>query len=268
MSMSNPTRVLLPARLPAALAVLVALALLGGCASNRLRTLNATQLYQLGHKQMIDNNDNDAAKTYESLTSRFPFTDQARQGRLDLIYVYYRKGDKDNAVDAADEFLREEPTNSSDSYAWYMKGLIYFEHVPFSLERFLGVDAARKPPVDILKSISAFNTVVSMYPQSQYSHDALHRVIYLRNRLAQYDIYVARYYVRRGAYLAAAQRANEVLEQYDGAPANQDALRILLQCYRKLGLTQLADNVQRMYAFNYPPGSPTYTTPKQHWWQF
>jgi outer membrane protein assembly factor BamD len=182
--------------------------------------------------------------------------------------VYYRKGDKDGAVDAADEFLREEPTNSSDDYAWYMKGLIYFEHVPFALERFLGVDMARKPPVDILKSVAAFNTVVMMYPRSQYAHDALHRMIYLRNRLAQYDIYVARYYVRRGAYLAAAQRANEVIQQYDGAPADQDALRILLQCYRKLGLRQLEDNTQRMYAYNYPRGSPIFTTPKQHWWQF
>ncbi|HTW74062.1 MAG TPA: outer membrane protein assembly factor BamD [Steroidobacteraceae bacterium] len=239
-----------------------------GCANRRLQTLNAAQLYRLAHKQMVENDTTNAAKTYESLTSRFPFTDQARQGRLDLIYVYYRKGDKDSAVDAADDFLREEPTNSRDDYAWYMKGLIYFERVPFSLERFLGVDMARKPPVDILKSITAFNTVVTMYPNSVYAHDALRRMTYLRNRLAQYDIYVARYYVRRGAYLAAAQRANEVLDQYEGAPAQQDALRILLQCYRKLGLNQLAANVQRMYAFNYPPGSPIYTTPKRHWWQF
>jgi outer membrane protein assembly factor BamD len=264
MSMSNPIRV----RLPVAVAVLAALALLGGCASKRLLTLNATQLYQLAHKQMIGNNYNEAAKSYESLTSRFPFTNQARQARLDLIYVYYRKGDKDNAVDAADDFLREEPTNASDDYAWYMKGMIYFEHIPFSLERFLGVDMARKPPVDILKSISAFSTVVAMYPNSQYSHDARRRMIYLRNRLAQYDIYVARYYVRRGAYLAAAERAKEVVDQYDGAPAEQDALRILAQCYAKLGLKQLENNVQRMYAFNYPPGSPIYSTPNRHWWQF
>lgn len=251
-----------------AVAILAALATLAGCASNRLATYNVTQLYQLAHKQMLANNYGEAAKTYESLTSRFPFTDQARQARLDLIYVYYRKGDKDNAVDAADEFLREEPTNASDDYAWYMKGLIYFEPIPFGIQRFFGVDMARKPPVDIAKSIAAFNTVVTMYPHSRYSHDALRRMIYLRNRLAQYDIYVARYYVYRGAYLAAAQRANEVIEQYDGAPAEQDALRILMQCYRKLGLKQLADNVQRMYAFNYPAGSPTYTTPNRRWWQF
>jgi len=247
---------------------LAALALLDGCASHNPRNGSAQVLYSAAHKQMVDNDLNNAAKNYEQLTSRFPFSTQARQARLDLIYVYYRKGDKDSAVDAADEFLREEPTNSRDDYAQYMKGLIYFERTPLGIERFLGVDMARKPPVDALKSIAAFNIVVTQYPKSQYAHDALHRMTYERNRLAEYDIYVARWYVRRGAYLAAAQRANEVLQEYDGAPAEQDALRIMLQCYRKLGLTQLADNVQKMDAFNFPPGSPLYTTPRRHWWQF
>jgi outer membrane protein assembly factor BamD len=247
---------------------LAALVLLAGCASRNLRNAGAKVLYTTAHKQMVDNDMTNAAKNYEQLTSRFPFTTEARQARLDLIYVYYRKGDKDAAVDAADEFLREEPRNSRDDYAQYMKGLIYFERTPVSIERFLGVDMARKPPVDALKSIAAFNIIITQYPHSQYAHDALRRMIYERNRLAQYDIYVARWYVRRGAYLAAAQRANEVLQQYEGAPAEQDALRIMLQCYRKLGLTQLADNVQKMYAFNFPPGSPTFTTPRHRWWQF
>ena len=248
---------------------LTAVMLLGGCASRKnLRNATARQLYTTAHKQMVQNDMGNAAKSYEQLTSRFPFTTEARQARLDLIYVYYRKGDKDSAVDAADEFLREEPTNSSDDYAQYMKGLIYFERTPFSLERWLGVDMARKPPTDALKSIAAFNVVVTQYPNSQYAHDALHRMTYERNRLAQYDIYVARWYIKRGAYLAAAQRANEVLQQYDGAPAEQEALRIMMDCYQRLGLTQLAGNVQKMYAFNFPPGSPTYTTPHRHWWQF
>lgn len=247
---------------------LAALSLLAGCQRNRLRNASAQQLYAAAHKQMVQNDMTNAAKNYEQLTSRFPFTTQARQARLDLIYVYYRKGDKDAAVDAADEFLREEPTNSRDDYAQYMKGLIYFERTPVAIERFMGVDMARKPPADALKSIAAFNIVVTQYPRSQYAHDAQRRMIFERNRLAQYDIYVARWYVRRGAYLAAAQRANEILQEYDGAPAEQEALRIMLQCYQKLGLTQLADNVQKMYAYNFPPGSPTYATPHRRWWQF
>jgi len=248
---------------------LSALALLTGCSSRkRLRNASAPALYAAAHKQMLGNDWGTASPTYEDLTSRYPFTNQARQARLDLIYVYYRKGDKDSAIDAADEFLREEPTNSRDDYAQYMKGLIYFEHTPNRFARALGEDLARRPPVDALKSIAAFNIVVSQYPQSQYAHDALVRMIYERNRLAQYDIYVARWYVRRGAWIAAAQRAKEVVQLYNGAPAEQEALRILMQCYQRLGLTQLADNVQQLYALNYPPGSPVYTTPRRHFWQF
>jgi outer membrane protein assembly factor BamD len=222
----------------------------------------------MAHKAMVRNDTKTAIKDYQSLTSRFPFTMQARQAKLDLIYIYYRQGDKDTAIDAADDFLRQEPTNPRDDYAWYMKGLIYFERAPASIARFLGVDAARKPPVDILKAIAAFNTVVTQYPHSQYAHDALKRLIYLRNRMADYDIYVARYYVRRGAFLADAQRAHEVIEQYDGAPAEKEALQIMLNCYRRLGLTQLADNVQRVYAANFPPGDRVAGTPVRRWWQF
>jgi outer membrane protein assembly factor BamD len=242
-----------------------ALALLG-CASNKLNNLSAAQLYKVAHTDMVENDPTNAAKTYEALTSRFPFTPEARQARLDLIYVYYRKGDKDAAVDASDDFLREEPTNPRDDYAWYMKGLIYFERTPFSLERWLGVDMARKPPVDLMKSINSFSTVVSQYPNSIYAHDALRRMIYLRNRLAQYDIFVARYYVRRSAYLAAAQRANEVVTQYEGAPAEQEALQIMITCYQRLGLTDLVANTQRVYALNYPGGTRTANNAVRHWW--
>lgn len=249
--------------------LIAALALLSGCANNDLlKTGSVAVLYQRGHKAMVSGDSEYAIKVYEALVARFPFTNEARQSRLDLIYVYYHKGEKDTALDAADQFLREEPTNPRDDYAWYMKGLINFERTPFAIERFMGVDMARKPPTDILTSISAFNTVVTRYPHSEYAHDALNRMTYLRNRLAEYDINIARYYVRRGAYLAAAERANDVIEQYDGAPAEQAALQIMLECYRRLGLTQLAANVQRVYQYNYPSGTPVATLPSNRWWQF
>jgi len=249
--------------------LIAALALLAGCANrNLLKNASVAVLYQRAHKAMVDDDTQYAIKVYQALVARFPFTNEARQSRLDLIYVYYRKGDKDTAIDAADQFLREEPTNPRDDYAWYMKGLIHFERTPYAIERFMGVDMARKPPTDILTSISAFNTVVTRYPHSLYAHDALRRMTYLRNRLAEYDVNVARYYVRRGAYLAAAQRANDVITQYDGAPAEQAALQIMLNCYRRLGLTKLAANVQRVYQDNYPPGTRVANLPGTKWWQF
>jgi outer membrane protein assembly factor BamD len=247
------------------------LALLSGChlrAAKNPKKVTAQILYATAHKAMLNNDFEYAGKQYEALTSRFPFTNEARQARLDLIYVYYRKGEKETAIDAADQFLRENPTHPRVDYAWYMKGLIYFERTPYSIERFFGVDMAKRPPTDALKSIGAFNTVATQYPKSDYAHDALRRLTYLRNRLAEYEVNVARWYVRRGAYIAAARRAQGVIEQYDGAPAEQPAVAILLDSYRHLGYADLASNVERVYDYNYPAKSETLNARGKHWWQF
>ena len=237
------------------LLALAALLLASGCASRgkarELRNATAETLYKNAHKALDSNDYEYAVKQYEALTSRFPFTDQARQARLDLIYVYYRKGENETATDAAEQFLRENPTHPRVDYAWYMKGLIDFEHTPWAFERWLGVDMARRPPASLLSSITAFSTVVRQYPKSEYAHDALRRLIYLRNRLAEYEVNVARYYVKRGAYLGAAQRAERTIEQYDGAPAVQEALGIMIDCYQRLGLKDLQANAEAVYKFNY-----------------
>jgi outer membrane protein assembly factor BamD len=251
--------------------IVVSLTLLSGClsgSSKNLKKANAEQLYAAAHKAMLNNDYEFAIKQYEALTSRFPFTNVAKQARIDLIYVYYRKGEKETAVDAADQFIRENPTHPRVDYAWYMKGLIYFERTPFSIERFFGVDMAKRPPSDAIKSINAFSTVVTQYPNSDYAHDARRRLIYLRNRLAEYEVNVARWYVRRGAYIAAARRAEGVVEQYDGAPAEQTALAIMADCYRRLGYTELAANVARVYDYNYPAQSESVNARGKRWWQF
>jgi outer membrane protein assembly factor BamD len=252
--------------------LLAALALLGGCQTGRSKTVKkatAQSLYVAAHKAMNNNDFEYAIKQYEALTSRFPFTDQARQARLDLIYVYYRKGEKESATDAADQFLRENPTHPRIDYAWYMKGMIDFERTPYAIERWFGVDMARRPPASALKSIAAFTTVVTQFPKSDYAHDSLRRLTYLRNRLAEYEVNVARYYVKRGAYLAAAQRAQGVIDQYDGAPAERAAVVILLDCYRRLGFKDLASNVERVYQANYAnTASNPNAAPTHHWWVF
>jgi outer membrane protein assembly factor BamD len=248
---------------------IASLCLLGGChtQAKKLKTASAETLYANAHKALINNDFEYAIKQYEALTSRFPFTNQARQARLDVIYCYYRRGEKETAIDAADQFLRENPTHPRVDYAWYMKGLIYFERTPYSIERFFGVDMAKRPPTDLLKSINAFSTVVTQYPTSDYAQDALRRMTYLRNRLAEYEVNVARYYVRRGAYIAAARRAEGVIEQYDGSPSEQQALAIMLECYRRLGYTELAVNVERVYQANYPATNESQNATGKHWWQ-
>jgi outer membrane protein assembly factor BamD len=250
--------------------IVASLALLTGCqsrATKNVRKLTADQLYAAAHRSMVANDFTAAVKQYEGLISKFPFTNVSKQAHVDLIYCYYRKGDKETAVDAADQFLRENPTHPRVDYAWYMKGLIYFERTPFAVERWFGVDMAKRPPSDALKSINAFSTVVTQYPASDYAHDALRRMTYLRNRLAEYEVNVARWYVKRGAYIAAARRAEGVVEQFDGAPAEQPAMAILLDCYERLGYTELAANVKRVYDYNYPPTSESVNARGKRWWQ-
>jgi outer membrane protein assembly factor BamD len=258
------------ARAPGILAAALVLvcASLSGCHSNKpkeARYVSASSLYHDARKALDENDYESAVKQYEALTSRFPFSDETRQARLDLICVYYRKGEKEAATDAAEQFLRENPTNPRVDYAWYMKGLIDYEDQPWAIERWLGVDPAKKPPASLNSAITSFATVVKQYPKSVYAQDAQLRLIYLRNRLAEYEVNVARYYVKRGAYVAAAARAQRLIEQYDGAPAVRDALDIMIECYRKLGLTDLQSNVERVYVANYQRSSQE-NAPKKAWW--
>ena len=252
-------------------ALLALLVLVGGCAGRRPerdnRRVSAAQLYSIAHKAMVNSDYEYAVRQYEALTSRFPFSDEARQARLDLIYVYYRKGEKESATDAAEQFLREYPTHPRVDYAWYMKGLIDFERQPYKVERWLGVDMARRPPSTAPQSINAFRVVVERYPKSAYAHDALRRLVYQRNRLAEYEVNVARYYVKRGAWLAASQRAARVVEQYQGSPSVREALAIIIDCDHRLGLDEHARNLEQVYQLNYP-NAPGPQRGGKHWWTF
>jgi len=261
-----------PALRVAGLALLAALALLGGCRSRLERDYNRQSvdvLYQNARKSLDSNDFELATKQYEALAARFPFSPQARQARLDLIFLYYRKGDKDAAIDAAEEFIRENPTHPRCDYAWYMQGLINYERVPYRFERWFGVDSARRPPTDAIKAVAAFANVAKLYPKSIYAHDAQRRMIYLRNRLADYEINVATYYMKRGAYLAAAQRVERMIERYDGAPAVQRGLLIMIDAYDRLGLNDLKANVEKVYAYNYPAQAKDATEARRRrWWRF
>jgi len=236
----------------------------GRKADNKRAT--AATLYAAAHKSMVSGDYEYAVRQYEALTARFPFTDEARQGRLDIIYVYYRKGENESATDAAEQFLRENPTHPRIDYAWYMKGLVDFERTPIAIERWFGVDMAKRPPGSLMSSITAFATVVKQYPKSEYAHDAQRRMTYLRNRLADYELGVARFYVRRGAWISAAQRAERAIEQYDGAPATQGALEVLIDCYHHLQLTDLENSSKQVYALNYPE-SERRVERMNHWWK-
>jgi outer membrane protein assembly factor BamD len=241
-----------------------------GCAAHReklAKKATPESLYKKAHHELETYSLNAAIKTYESLTARFPFTDEARQARLDIIYAYYRAGEGESAIDAAETFIRENPTHPRVDYAWYVKGLVDFERQPNAIERLFRADLSKRPPSNARKAFAAFKTVVEQYPRSEYAHDSLQRMVYLRNRLASYEVHVARYYYKRGAYLAAAQRAKGAIEQYDGAPAIRDALGILIACYDKMNLAVLATQARQVYEVNYAADTRTADTSKP-WWKW
>jgi len=241
-----------------------------GCAAHReklAKKATPESLYKKAHHELETYSLNAAIKTYESLTARFPFTDEARQARLDIIYAYYRAGEGESAIDAAETFIRENPTHPRVDYAWYVRGLVDFERQPNAIERLFRADLTKRPPSNARKAFAAFKTVVEQYPKSEYAHDSLQRMVYLRNRLASYEVHVARYYFKRGAYVAAAQRAKGAIEQYDGAPAIREALGILIQSYDKMNLTVLATQARQVYEVNYAADTRTADTRKP-WWKW
>jgi outer membrane protein assembly factor BamD len=208
-------------------------------------------VYQRAHRALLAGDYPLAIRIYEALMARYPFVAETRQSRLDVIYCYYKAGESESAIDAADTFIRENPTHPRIDYAWYLKGLTDFERLPNFLERWFRVDLNQRPPTQARRSFAAFQTVVEQFPNSEYAQDARRRMVYLRNRLADYEIAVARYSVDRGAYVAAAQRAKVAIEEFDGAPAVRDALELLIFCYDKMDLKELAAQTRTMYRANY-----------------
>jgi outer membrane protein assembly factor BamD len=257
-------------------ALAVCLAVTAGCgwfrrgnSDEKLARDTPEQLYHTAHNNLRSGNYANAIQRYEALEARYPFSDQAKQGQLDLLYAYYKNHATESAVDQADQFIRENPTHPRVDYAYYIRGLGYFESGASWVERRMHVDIAKRPPHEAQKSFQAFQSLVQQFPKSPYAADARQRMVYLRNRLADYEIRVAQYYLKRGAYVGAANRARGVIETYDGSPAVDEALRIMAQSYRKLGindLAQLADNVRKSNAS--PDEAARAQAKSDHWWKF
>jgi outer membrane protein assembly factor BamD len=263
---SSDARVLLPTRsrrwrrllLSAALVA----ALLAGCSSNGPTEfdadLDAKQIYEKADRALKNGNYGYATSNYEYLMAVYPFSDYAKQGQLDLMYAYYRNKQPDSAIDAADKFILENPTHPRVDYAYYVKGLATFERKRGPLEKLTRVDLSKRPPYRLLESYRAFAVVAERYPDSPYAEDSRQRMVYLRNRLAQYEIHVAAFYINRGAWVAAANRAKYVLENYQQTPSVVPALQIMVTAYRQLELPNLAEDSMRVLEENYPESAVAY----------
>src|SRR5918992_2121721 len=234
------------------LTTVAALLTLTGCGNrDREQVGNAERLYELAKRASDNNNFRDAIAYYEQLEARFPFSNPARQGQLDLMYAYYKNREPESAIDQADEFIRENPAHPRIDYAHYIKGLVQFERNPNFLERWFNADLSQRPPIDARSSFQSFQTLVQRFPNSEYAEDARQRMIFLRNRLADYEVHVARYYLKRGAYVGAVNRAKYAIENYDEAPQIKRAVEIMAESYRRLGMADLAADSERVLRENY-----------------
>ena len=242
---------------PLVLSVLLALSLtvaVSGCGGKKRRDMQsgAEELFERGTKSMGSGNFRNAVGYFENLEARYPFSNQAKQAQLNLIYCYYRNGEPEAATDASIQFERENPTHPRVDYALYMRGLANFKGEKSTTQRLLRLDLARRPPVQARESFSAFSRLIQRYPNSIYAPDARQRMIFLRNRLAEHENYVANYYFKRGAYVAALNRAKYSLETFDGAPAIAESLVIMVLSYEKLGMSDLASDTRKVLELNYP----------------
>ena len=216
----------------------------------------ALELAQRGTQSMESGNFPNAIRYFEGLEARFPFSNETRQAQLNLIYCYYKDGQIEATVDAATNFERENPTHPRVDYALYMRGLAYFSGESSWYHRWFNADLSDRPPKNLEESFSVFSQLLQRFPRSIYAEDARQRMIFLRNHLADYEMHVADYYMLRGAWLAAVNRAQYMLAQYGGAPATSAALRVMVLAYEQLGMTVLANDSRQVRAANFPQDLP------------
>ena len=228
---------------------------LGACAGNdeqQSEIQSITEAYEQAQTSAGNGNYSRAIQIFEAIQARYPFSDLSRQIQLELMHAYYKAGNPVQAVDIADTFMRENPIHPRVDYALYIKGLAYFERDPGILERWFNKDTTKRPPRDIDLSYGAFRQLVERFPASAYAPDAEQRMLYIKNRMAAYENHVADYYLRRGAYVAALNRAKTAIEQYNGAESNTRSLEIMAEAYEALGMTELAADTRRVLASNFP----------------
>lgn len=234
------------------------------------------EMYNAAKAELNEGNFDSAIKLYETLQSRYPYGRYAQQSLLEMAYAYYRQGEAESAVSSADRFIKQYPNNPYVDYAYYVKGLANFHGEITVFQSVGGQDFTERDPKAAEDSYAAFKDLVLRFPESKYAADSKVRMQYLTNSLAKYELHVASYYLRRGAHIAAANRAKGVLTQYPNSPSTRDALQIMVQAYDALGMTDLRDDARRVLVKNSGTPAPSrdgnktateVEKPEKSWWQ-
>lgn len=221
------------------------------------RNQTASQLYHASKKEISGGHYNVAVKHLEALNALYPFGAYAEPGLVNLVYAYYKNDANVEALATADRYLRLYPQGSYTDYVYYMKGVVSFGQGFSWLQRKAGINPAPRDIAYLKEAYLSFNELIEYFPKSSYAPDAIARMRYIRNLFAEKEMGIASFYYVRKAYVAAANRASDVLVHYDGSPYVIPALVIMVKSYRKLGLTQMANNTMKIFGASYP-NSPQY----------
>jgi outer membrane protein assembly factor BamD len=228
----------------------------------------AEKLYSTAHDSMLEGNYTRAIKLFETLESRYPYGRYAQQAILEGAFANWRNSEQATATAACDRFIRTYPNHPNVDYAYFLKGLVYFREDQGMFGYVYELDLAERDPKQMRESFAAFKELVQRFPESRYAQDAEQRMRYLTNAIGMYEVNVARYYYSRGAYIAAANRAQAALIQTPKTASNEQALDLLAKSYDKLGLTQLANDSRQVLAKNFPDSVYVKDTPPKAWWKF
>jgi outer membrane protein assembly factor BamD len=239
------------------LVILVVLAAASGCSllpanEDETQKWSAQRLYGEAKDKMTVRDWDAAIKLLEKLEARYPYGRYAQQAQLDVAYAYWKSGERASAISAADRFIKLYPNHPSVDYAYYLKGLVNFNENQGLFSVLGNPDMSERDPKASRESFDAFKELVTRFPESKYAPDATERLHYLVNSLAQYEVHVARYYMRRAAYVAAANRAQYAVRTYPQAPAVEEAVFIMVKAYDALGMAKLRDDADRVMRKNFP----------------
>jgi outer membrane protein assembly factor BamD len=235
--------------------ILLAIYTLAACSSNgnNVRAEETEQeIFQKASKAIDDQNYFLAVETLQKLESRYPFGKYSEQAQLEMIYAQFQSQELEGARASAERFIRLHTEHEKVDYAYYMKALTTYELGLSLVERYFADDEAMRDSTPAREAFQEFSELIGRFPQSQYAYDARQRMIYLRDRLALHDVHVARYYLKRHAYLAAANRGKNIIETYQGTAHVAEGLVLMVEGYTLLGEQELADKSFKVLVANFP----------------
>ena len=252
-----------PMKLSTTLSLLSLLLLLSGCVifkkpTDGLQTKSADELYVGGQQALENGQYKTAVQNFETLQSIYPFNDYTEQAHVQLIYAYYKDKDNLSTAASAERFIRLYPRSDNIDYIYYLKGLANFYQERGFFARIFPMDTAYRASGTQSEAFLDFEILINLYPNSSYAADARQRMVYLRNLMAERQLHIAEFYTERHMYLAAVNRASEIIETYPRTPQIESALAIMVQANQQLGLEEDAADALAILQLNYPD-SPALT---------